>query len=70
MGRGRKEEEGEEFLRQRNQHVQRKSKQSVWSTEFRMGEWQEEEDKVTGVRFDSLVNRTEKSGLHPEGQGI
>lgn len=29
----------------------------------------EEEDKVTGVRFDSLVNRTEKSGLHPEGQG-
>ena len=34
MGRGRKEEEGEEFLRQRNQHVQRESKRSVWSTEF------------------------------------
>lgn len=26
----------------------------------------EEEEKVTGVRFDSPVNRTEESGLHPE----
>ena len=28
----------------------------------------EEEEKVTGVRFDSPVNRTEESGLHPEGK--
>ena len=29
----------------------------------------EEKEKVTGARFDSPVNRTEESGLHPEGKG-
>lgn len=34
-----------------------------------MGEWQERRRKVTGVRFESPVNRAEESGLHPEGKG-
>lgn len=29
----------------------------------------EEEEKFTGARFDSPVNRAEENGLHPEGKG-
>ena len=45
------------------------NKRSVWSRvqDGRMAG--EEKEKVTGARFDSPVNRTEESGLHPEGKG-